>query len=233
MLSTLRSESDFRIMRHLSNQEERAPMQTRGIHYLLVFLSFIVVIGLACSSLTTTPTTAPESTGVPATQAPSDTSNSSSATDTGSSALVTFTDKNKYYQIQLPGDWKHTTSSGEHSYWDTFTSPDSGAVIENYAYDDGTPWTGKDSGKYALAVLNQLYSQTGKEGDIRISEEKLQQDGSDRLTWTSKSGGYSGISFFEIRNSSTFLMFTVNWGNDYKDQYFDMLNTVISSYQVP
>jgi hypothetical protein len=149
-----------------------------------------------------------------------------------SSELVTFTDQNKYFAIDVPADWKHTTSSGEHYYWDTFTSPDGGAVVENYVYDDGTPWSGKDSGRYALAVLNQLYSKTGSEGDIRISEEKKQDDGSDRLTWKSKAGRYSGISFFELRDTA-FLMFTVNWGDDYKDQYMDTLDSVVASYRNP
>ena len=43
--------------------------------------------------------------------------------------LTTFIDQNKYYQIQLPKDWKHDPSSGSHYYMDTFTSPDGNAVI--------------------------------------------------------------------------------------------------------
>src|SRR5512140_208358 len=169
-------------------------MKTRGSYYFLAFLSFIVAIGVACMGTTTTPTEAPAPTQPPAPTAvvPAAT-DAGTTTGTGSTALVTFTDQNKYY-----------------------------------ANDVGTPWTGKDSGKYALAVLNQLYSKTGKEGDIRVTEEKQQQDGSDRRTWVSKAGCYSGISFFEIRNQTTFLMFTVNYGNDYKDQYLDTLNNVIA-----
>lgn len=202
-------------------------MKTKGLRYLLIFLSSIVAVGLACSTLSSSPTAVPP-TAVP--QQPAATEASSS---TSSGGLTTFTDKNNYYAIDIPSDWKHTTDSGDHYYWDTFTSPDQGAVVENYAYDDGTPWSGKDSGKYALAVLNQLYSKTGAEGDIRISEEKRQDDGSDRLTWRSTSGNYSGISFFEIRNGTTFLMFTVDWGDNVKDQYSGILDNVIKSYRVP
>jgi hypothetical protein len=215
-------------------------MNRRGFHYLLAFVSFIAATGLACAALSSTP--APElqipptplaPTAAPAlTEAPAGPTADAGGSTAVSGELVTFTDKNNYFQIDLPADWKHTTTSGEHYYWDTFTSPDGGAVAENYVYDDGTPWSGKDSGKYALAVLNQLYSKTGSEGDIRISEEKLQDDGSDRLTWTSKGGKYSGISFFELRDTA-FLMFTVNWGDAYKDQYMDTLDAVVSSYRVP
>src|SRR5512132_2870427 len=139
-------------------------MNNRGLYYFLAFVSFIAAIGLACSggAAAPPPTAAPPAptevppTAVPATEAVS--------TKGSSSDLVTFTDQNKYYAIDLPGDWEHTSDSGEHYYWDTFKSPDGGAVVENYTYDVGTPWTGKDSGKYALAVLNQLYSKTGSEG---------------------------------------------------------------------
>ncbi len=214
-------------------------MKNRGFHYLLVLLSFIVAIGLACKALSpSSPTSAPAPTTAPvvtqslvSTEAPG---NNSSATEaTTSSDLVTFTDKNKYFAIDVPANWTHETSSGEHYYIDTFTSPEKGAVIESIVYDDGQPFTGTDNGRFALQLLNQNYSKTGSEGDIRITEEKQQSDGSDRLTWTSKAGGYSGISFFEVRNKTTFLMFTVDWGNDYKDTYFDLLGNVITSYRAP
>jgi hypothetical protein len=217
-------------------------MKSRSLHYVLGFLSFVVAVGLACSAVAGSPTAVPPTptpqppspTQEPAaaTQAPAATT-AADTTPSGDSSLVTFTDQNKYFQIDLPGDWTHTTSSGDHDYWDTFTSPDKAAVVESYVYDDGTPWSGKDSGKAALYILNKLYSKTGSEGDIRVTEEKRQQDGSDRLTWTSKAGKYSGISFFEIRNGTTFLMFTVDWGNDSKDQYIDTLNNVIASYRIP
>ena len=82
-------------------------------------------------------------------------------------------------------------------------------------------------------MLHQFYSDTGEEGDIRVSDDSIQKDGSERLTWESKGGDYSGISFFEVRDRTAFLMFTVWWDNDYEDQYLDLLNSVIESYRVP
>lgn len=59
-------------------------------------------------------------------------------------------------------------------------------------------------------------------------------DGSERLTWRSSAGGYSGMSFLELRsNGTTFLFFTVDWGNDVKDVYIDTLNYVIETYTIP
>jgi hypothetical protein len=202
-------------------------MKTRGFRYLIGFLSFIVATGLACQSGTTTPTVAPAATSAPATAA-GDVSSSSASGD-----LVTFKDKNSFYAIEIPGNWKHESGTDTNEYWDTFTSPDKNARVENYAYDDGTPWTGGDNGRGALYLLNHVYSYTGKEGDIRVSDDRIEKDGSEKLTWTSKGGGYSGISYFEVRNKTTFLMFTVEWNNDYKDQYIDTLDAVVTSYRVP
>jgi len=38
---------------------------------------------------------------------------------------------------------------------------------------------------------------------------------------------------FEIRKTTTFLMFTMNRGNSYHDQCIDTLNRVVESYRVP
>jgi hypothetical protein len=206
-------------------------MKTKGIHYLFAFLSFMVVTGLGCSAVTTTPTSVPEPTDVPATQASTDSTNTTNPTDAPSTDLVTFTDKNSLFAVDLPGDWIHTTDSGEHYYIDTFTSPDKAAVVENIAYDDGTAFSGNDNGRFALQILNKNYSNTGKDGDIRVTDDSIQSDGSERLSWTSKSGKYSGYSYFEIRNKTTFLMFTIDWGNNSKDQYIDTLDKVVSSYR--
>ena len=222
-------------------------MKTHGYLFLLGFAVFIIIIGIACSG-GTTPTVQPSQPQQPApttqsiatqsivTQSIATQSNSNTTNTGNSNALVTFTDQNKFYQIEVPGDWKYNqTKDSQNNYYyiDTFTSPDGNAVIENIAYDDGTAFAGSDEGKFGLYLLNTFYSKTGKEGDIRITEEKSQSDGSDRLTWYSKAGGYTGLSFLEIRNRTTFLMFTANWANDYKDQYVDILNKAIASYVVP
>ena len=210
-------------------------MKRHGLHYLLAFISLIVAAGLACQALTSTPTAAPAPTIAPApTQPPSNEPPTAAPADSSNSGGVqTFTDKNNFFAIDLPAAWTHTTGTDTNMYWDRFSAPDQHAFIENIAYDDGTPWTGGSNGKGALYLLNSVYSNTGKEGDIRVSDDKIQSDGSERLTWASKSGGYSGVSFFEVRNKTTFLMLTAWWGNDYENTYRDVLDKVIGSYRVP
>jgi len=147
--------------------------------------------------------------------------------------LTTFTDQNKYYQIQLPKDWKHDQSSGSHYYMDTFTSPDGNAVIQNIAYEDGTPISGSTNAQFALNLLDKYFSATGQTSSISVSDTSMMNDGSERLNWTSASTDASGISFIEVRNQTTFLIFTVEWKNKYKSQYFTILDQVTASYTVP
>ena len=182
-------------------------------------------VGLACGSPAPTPTAAP-------TVAPPEPTAVASSGD----EWVTFTDENDYLELDVPGDWAYGQDRDEENdywYWDYFSSPDEHAGVESVVFDDGTAWTGGQSGKQALYMLHQFYSDTGEEGDIRVSDDSIQKDGSERLVWESKAGDYSGISFFEVRNKTAFLMFTVWWDNEFEDQYLDTLNSVIDSYRIP
>ncbi len=208
-------------------------MKYKGFLYLSAFMALFLVVGLACAGGTTATQAPvqPEATRPPATE-----SVSTESTGNTGGGYKTFTDQNKLYQIDVPSDWAYsqTVDKENHYYYiDTFESPDKNALIENITYDEGKTFSGSTNGRFALYLLNTFYSKTGKEGDIRVSDDSIQQDGSERLTWSSKGGSYSGISYFEVRNQTTFLMFTVEWGNDYKDQYFDMLDHVVSSYTTP
>ena len=160
-----------------------------------------------------------------------------SSDNSSDNGFVFFTDQNELDTIEVPANWDYSqTFDTENNFYyiDTFTSPDGGAVIENIVYDDGERFTGNQKAKFALYLLNTFYSATGKEGDIRVSDDSIMKDGSERLTWSSKAGGYSGISFLELRsNGTTFLFFTVDWGNDVQDTYIDTLNYVIESYVIP
>ncbi len=214
-------------------------MKKQGLLRLIAFVALIVMVGLACNG-GTSPTQAPIQQPTLAPQQPQQPSQPTpepqQPSNTGS--LQTFTDQNKLFAIDLPADWTYgqtTDQTNNYYYIDTFTSPDKNALVENIVYNDDKPFSGADKGKFALYLLNRFYSNTGKEGDIRVSDDSIQKDGSERLTWTSKGGGYSGISFFEVRGNDlkTFLMFTVEWSNGAEDQYIDTLNSVISSYRIP
>jgi hypothetical protein len=180
-------------------------MKLNNLRYLSLI---ILLVAVSCSSIAPTPP-------IPA------------------GNLTTFTDQNKYYEIQLPKDWKHEHSSGDHYYVDTFSSPDGNAVIQNIAYDDGTPITGSTNAQFALDLLDKYFSVSGQSGSITISDTSMMNDGSERISWVSASIEASGISFIEVRNKTTFLIFTSEWKNKFKSQYFNIIDQIVASYTVP
>jgi hypothetical protein len=203
-------------------------MKSQGSIRLFAFIALLMLVGMACGGGAPTP--------APVVQQPVQEQEPIEPVG-NSSDLVTFTDQNDLLAIEVPGDWTYSQTvddDGDDFYIDTFTSPDELALVESIVYNDGTAFAGSQKGKFALYLLNTFYSDTGAEGDIRISEDKIMQDGSERLTWSSRGGGYSGISFLETRgDDTTFLLFTVEWVDEAQDQYLDMLNAVIESYRIP
>jgi len=215
---------------------------------LFAFMALLLAVSLACVGGGT-----PTPTAVPPTNVPAPTKAPAIVPDAGepgqpqpplgdpppsngnNSDVVTFTDENNLLAFDVPGDWTYEQLPGENNYIDRITAPDGTAIIDSLVYNDGVAFSGKDNGKFALQLLNQFYSNTGKEGDIRISEDQIMKDGSEKLTWTSKGGGYSGVSFFELRgsDSKTFLMFTLYYNNDADQAILDVLDAAINTYVIP
>jgi hypothetical protein len=141
--------------------------------------------------------------------------------------IFDFTGPGSLFEIKVPVTWRYTTDLSDTAVIDTFFAPDEHALIQNIAFDDGTEVSKNDAGQFALNLLNNLYSD-----NITITDDTVQSDGSERLTWFDGDGGYSGISFFETRGT-TFLLFTVLWDDPFEDIYFDALDFTISSYGLP
>jgi hypothetical protein len=220
--------------------------------FVLFFVTVLALAALACNG-GRTPTSAPPQAAPTSVQPPKDAtqaapqdngdSNSSGDSTTNSKQLgsnsdpVTFTDSNNLYSFELPGDWTYENSFNEDDgiYVDHFESPDTTGFIENITGFSEDPLTGNSNGKVALYFIHKYYSNTGAEGDIRISGDQIQSDGSERLDWKSKSGGYSGMSYFEVRGDDrkTFLMFTVWWSNATPQEVIDTIQGAIKTYRVP
>jgi hypothetical protein len=144
--------------------------------------------------------------------------------------IYTFTDKNNNFQFEVPLSWTYAYDESKNAYTDTFTSPDGHAVMQNISYDDGTTFTKSDAGATALNILNQTY--TSGAGDIKVTGDVVQADGSERLDWTSKKGNFSGESFFETRGT-TFLMLSLLFDEGYSDVYGPVFDNTLNTYAVP
>jgi hypothetical protein len=202
---------------------------------LFIFIALMLAVSLACNG-GRSPSVEPTSTKAPSVPNPPSNNENLPANNGGSSdELVTFIDQNDLMAFEIPADWTYESGSDTNYYYDTFTSADGSAKMESLVYNDGEPFVAGQNGKFALGLLHQFYSNTGKEGDIRISDDSIQSDGSERLTWSSKSGGYSGVSFFELRgdDNQTFLMLTAWWTDDSDQANVDAINAAIASYRLP
>ena len=141
--------------------------------------------------------------------------------------IQTFYGPGDLFSIDVPIPWLFEREEVDAAIVDTFYSPDEHSFIENITYDDGEEISRSEAGAFALELLKEFYA-----ADIQISDDTVQPDGSERLTWRSPSGQYSGISFLETRGT-TFLLFSVVWDDAYEDAYLDSLQYTIESYTVP
>ncbi len=204
-----------------------------------VFAALMLLVSLACGALSSPdPTPVPPPTKAEPSQeqpnAPSEPTGNQ-----GSSDIIAAEDQNKLFTFDIPANWSYEANdlgnaiySDVYMFADTWTSPDESAVIEGISgRSEGFDFDGTTSTRVALDMLNYYYSDTGKEGDIRISETSTAEDGSTRFDWESKGGDYSGISWFEVRGTRTFLMWTVNWGNGADQATLDIVDNAINTYQ--
>ena len=141
--------------------------------------------------------------------------------------VYTFTDPAGLYSFDVPYLWRHELYTETYAVIDTFWSPDRLAYVENISYDDGTVISKSLSGAFALQLLHEFYAE-----DVKITDDKVQPDGSERLTWHSPSGGQSGLTFFETRGT-TFLMLTLGGDDSLSSLYTPILDNVLTTYQVP
>ncbi len=218
---------------------------------LFVFVALMIAVSLACK-FGGTPTAAPlvptKAVVVPNPPSndanpPADNGNAPSnnppPSNGNSSDVITVEDQNKLFLFDIPGDWSYEGNdlgnaiySDVYMYADTWTSPDGSAVIEGISgRSEGFDFDGTTSTRVALDMLNYYYSDTGKEGDIKISKTSTAEDGSTRFDWESRGGDYSGISWFEVRGARTFLMWTANWGNAAEQAVLDDVDNAINTYQ--
>lgn len=138
-----------------------------------------------------------------------------------------FEGPSRLFTIDVPTSWKYEFRERPSSFVETFYAPDEQAVIQNLVYDEGRVMTGREFGGLALELLWTYYAP-----DIIITDDRVQPDGSERLTWYSPGGDYRGISFLEARGS-TFLLFTVMYTNSYAATYFPVLEHSVNTYNVP
>ena len=141
--------------------------------------------------------------------------------------IFQFIGTEELFVIDIPTQWRYELSSREHTVIETFYAPDENSLVQNLVYNDGNTISRREAGNIALNLLRTDYAT-----DIVITDDKVQFDGSERLTWYSPGGDYQGISFLESRGTY-FLLFTVMYENAYEDIYLPVLEYIVTTYDVP
>ncbi len=139
----------------------------------------------------------------------------------------TFKSPGDFFTMDLPLAWNYTSSDTDTTYLDRVDSPDGNAFIESLIYDDGTQYSKTDAGKITLGLLRNAYA-----SDLRVTDDKVQRDGSERLIWHSASQKVTGVTFFETRGTSL-LFLTMVATDDTFDLYNHMFNRLLSTYVTP
>ena len=139
---------------------------------------------------------------------------------------VLYEDDGGFLSAEIPGEWLYERNENTNIVSDEFYPEAGGAYVQSMVYDDGTTWNQSMAGQVALIVLNQGY--TNGAGDIRISKDEPQSDGSEWLTWTSKAGNYSGVTVFKA-SGKKLILFSVLYNNDAKDVYSEQLDYILST----
>lgn len=221
----------------------------KSYRMLFGFVAVMLFVSLACGATgqpTAIPTLPPVPTNPPVEVQPTAVQQQQQQQQqTTGNGIVTFVDQNNLLAFDLPGDWTYehidhgdAIYSDVVAYTDAFTSPDESAVIESLVMfaNPGVKVDNSTSQYVALDILNTYYSSTGQNnGDIRISSDQIMKDGSERFEWSSKGGGYSGVSFFEVRGDDkrTWLMWTAFWSDSVDQSILDIVDNAIASYSIP
>lgn len=139
----------------------------------------------------------------------------------------TYTAPDNLFQMEVPMAWYYSSNTGDNAVVERFDEPNGLAFIESLAYDDGTPISKSMAGRFALQLLHEYYA-----NDIKVTDDQVQPDGSERLIWASKGQNTKGITFFETRGT-TFLLLTLVADQDAFEAFTPVFNAVIQSYDIP
>lgn len=134
------------------------------------------------------------------------------------------------YSLNVPLGWNLITDQSPELKHIQFNSPDGNAVVESFLY---TPGGTRDLGfavDYALRQLDSSYAKGSD--DIRVTSEiNLIHRKSEKITWVSRSGGYAGETYFEIRNRTQVFVLTRAWNKLFEDIYAPVLDTTFVSFE--
>jgi len=146
--------------------------------------------------------------------------------------LWTFAPADHRFSMEIPLGWEWSASKPSDNIEKTqFRSPDGNAVIDNVfgTYDE---FIALDfAADYALKLIGASYA-NGVD-DIMVTSEIILGDGeSEKITWVSRSGGYAGVAYFEVRNRLEMRVLSFSWNRLFDDIYATVMENAAATYQL-
>ncbi len=142
-----------------------------------------------------------------------------------------FVEADNDYSMEIPVGWKLVTDQPEPGLThNEFNSPDGNAVIETFLLKQGEIVVPRFAAQYALNLLETSYGKGSD--DIRVTSEViLKERTSGKITWLSRSGGYAGVTYFEVRNRTHVFILTRAWNRLFEDIYKPVVDTAVLSFK--
>lgn len=134
------------------------------------------------------------------------------------------------YFMDIPVGWELTDDQSAGVIRTRFVSPDGNAIIESSLLNPGETINLNFAADYALKLLDESYAKGSD--DIRVtSEVNLIHRKSEKITWVSRSGGYAGETYFEVRNQTEVFVLTRAWNRLFEDIYAPVVNAAFLSFK--
>lgn len=141
-----------------------------------------------------------------------------------------YTESNHDYFIDIPIGWELISEQSSGMTHSQFSSPDGNAVIETFLLEYGETTIPRIAVKEALKLLDAAYAKGSD--DIRVTSEViLQERASGKIKWITRSGGYAGETYFEVRNKTQIFILTCAWNRLFEDIYEPVVDTAVLTYR--
>lgn len=144
----------------------------------------------------------------------------------------TFTHAEDHFSMDIPLGWQEFDSRPQENVVKTqFHAPDGNAVIDHVFLDLGEIVKMDFAVDYAFELLGTYVNGTD---DIKVTSEIILENGKrERVTWVSRSGGYAGVAYIEVRNRTQVLILSFTWNRLFDDIYAAVMESAAATYESP
>jgi hypothetical protein len=144
----------------------------------------------------------------------------------------TFTQAQDHFSMDVPLGWVGIDPEPQENVLRTqFHAPDGNAVIDHVFWNHG------EIIKMDMAVdyaFNLLGSHVNGTDDIKVTSEIILENAKrEKLTWVSRSGGYAGVIYVEVRNRMEVVILSFTWNRLFDDIYGPLMETTAATYESP